>query len=153
MFALFYCDCQNGVRVCIFSDRSRCSPGIDRPCCGCPAQKRVAFDRGVVSGRPRAQGGVRLRHQDGIGNLVHQFDRRASPDRHPPATKLPRESVTPVTAGPGEETAYERQMYKRYVTASVSALVFAILFSLAAIVVRSIAAPEITLELRKSLAP
>jgi hypothetical protein len=44
-------------------------------------------------------------------------------------------------------------MYKRYVTASVSALVFAILFSLAAIVVRGIAAPEITAELRRSLPP
>ena len=49
---------------------------------------------------------------------------------------------------------------KRYLTASVSALVVAILFSLAAIIVRSVAAPELeakisadgtTLELRRSL--
>ena len=70
-----------------------------------------------------------------------------------PATELPADSVTPFAAGPGEDAAYERHMYKRYVTASVSALVFAILFSLAAIVVRSIAAPEITAELRRSLPP
>jgi hypothetical protein len=44
-------------------------------------------------------------------------------------------------------------MYTRYVTASAVALAFAILFLLTAITVRSTAAPEITAELRKLLAP
>jgi hypothetical protein len=71
--------------------------------------------------------------------------------------------VTPFTAGPGEETAHRREWFmykesKNYLSVAVTALVVAILVSLAAIFVRSvvamdgkIAADATALELRKSL--
>ena len=87
----------------------------------------------------------------------------APPYRRPAATKWPRDSVTPFTAGPGEDTAHRLEwlMHKgsnTYLTAAVTALVVAILFSLTAIFVRSvvamdgkIAADGTALESRKSL--
>jgi hypothetical protein len=100
---------------------------------------------------------------DGEAMHSHRRAEGASPDRHPPATKLPRDSVTPFTAGPGEDSAHRREwlMYKEsntHLTAAVTALVVAILLSLTAIFVRSVvamdsknAADGAVLELRKSL--
>jgi len=88
----------------------------------------------------------------------------APPDCRPPATKRPFDSLTPVRVGPGEDqTPHRREwlVYKEskvYWTAAVTALVVAILFSLTAILVRSVvamdgnlAADGTVLELRKSL--
>ena len=80
----------------------------------------------------------------------------------PAATKLPCDSVTPVTLTLGRKQR-EWSMYKaskRYVAASAGALALAILSLLIAIAARSMAAPEIAADaseiaaqLRKSLPP
>jgi hypothetical protein len=83
-------------------------------------------------------------------------------NRRSPATNLPRDSVTPVNAGPGEDLQREHSMYtasKRYLAASVSALTLAIMLMLLAIAAWSIApdvaadTSEITAQLKKSLPP
>lgn len=85
----------------------------------------------------------------------------APPDRLRPATKRPVESLTPVRTGPGEglnTASWGAAMYKEsktYLTAAVTVLVVAILFSLTAILVRSVVAMDgkiaADVELRKSL--
>jgi len=89
----------------------------------------------------------------------------APPDRRPTATKWPSDSVTPIRTGPWGINSASRGTFmykasKQYLTVSVSALVVAILFLLAAILVRSVVAPEMggkiaadgtALELKKSL--
>jgi hypothetical protein len=85
----------------------------------------------------------------------------APPFRRPPATKWPRDSVTPSTLALGRiqriaGVAYVQRV-EHYLTAAVTALVVAIVFSLTAIFVRSVvamdgklAADGTALELRKS---